>query len=103
MLFSSSKRALSSITTATCFSFSAAVEQRAHDRRVLARGAVERRLDREHLRIFGGLLHELHDRIERFVRMVQQDVAFANLREDIGHADQALRNRRRERRVVQRS
>ena len=53
-------------------------EQRAHDRRVLARGAVERRLDREHLLVFGGLLQELHDRIERFVR---DDAAGCRLRE----------------------
>ena len=42
-------------------------------------------------RILGGLLHELNDRIERLVRMVQQNVAFANLREDVGDADQTLR------------
>ncbi len=89
------------MTTATCFSFSAAVEQRANDRRVLSRRAVERRFDGENLRILGRLRYELNDRIERLVRMVQQDVAFANLREDVGDADQPLGNRRLKRLVAQ--
>ncbi len=76
-------------------------EQRANDRRVLSRRSVERRLDGENLRILGRLRYELNDRIERLVRMVQQDVAFANLREDVGGADQTLGNRRLERLVAQ--
>ena len=76
------------------------VDQRADDRRV-ARRAVERLLDREDVGIFGGLVHELHDRIERLVRMVQQQIAFADHREDVGLPDQTFRDRRGERRIVQ--
>ena len=65
-------------------------DQRVDDRRVAARGAVQRLLDREHVRIDGRLTHELHDRIERLVRVVQEHVAFADHREDIGRADQRL-------------
>ena len=101
MLFSSSKRALSSISVATCLPASAASISACDDRRV-ARRAVERLLDRQHVGIVGGLAHELHDRIERLVGMVQQQIAFADHREHIGRAAQAPRNRRRERRIVQR-
>ena len=52
-------------------------DQRAHDRRVGA-GAVERLLDREHVRIVGRLGDELDDVLERLVGMVQQDVALAD-------------------------
>ena len=76
-------------------------EQRANDRRVLARSPIERRFDRENLWIFGRLLHELDHRIERLVGMVQHDVAFANLREDVRRADEPLGNRRHERLVAQ--
>ena len=46
-------------------------DQRIDDRRIVA-GAIERLLDREHLRIRGGLPHEIHHRREALVRMVQQ-------------------------------
>ena len=63
---------------------------RLHERRDDGRVAgspVQRLLDRQDVRIFGGLAHELHDRIERVVGMVEQDVAFADRREEIGLPD----------------
>ena len=64
------------------FSLVGRPRQRHDDRRVAA-GAVERLLDRQHVRVLGGGLHERHHRIERFVRMVQQDVAPLDRREDV--------------------
>ncbi len=52
MLFSSSKRALSSTRAATCLPFSAARARARDDGRVAA-GAVEGLLDREHVRVVG--------------------------------------------------
>ncbi len=40
--------------------------------------AVQGHLDGQHLRIFRGLLDELHDRAERFIRMVNQQVLVAD-------------------------
>ena len=76
------------------------VDERAHHRRVAGR-AVQRLLDREHVGVGGRLLHELHDRVERLVRVVQQQIAFTNRREHVGLPDQPLGKRRRERRIVQ--
>ena len=42
------------------------------------RGAVERLLDRHHVRIARGLAQELHHRIEGFVRVVDDDVLLAD-------------------------
>ncbi len=59
------------------------VDERVDDRRV-ARRAVERLLDREHLRVGCCLREErLHRSGERVVRVVQQDVALADRREDV--------------------
>ena len=56
--------------------------QRRHDGRV-RRGAVERLLDRHHVRIARGLAQELHHRIEGFVRVVDDDVLLADRREAV--------------------
>ena len=70
MFACSSKRALISTTTSTCLPASRGVDQRVDDRRVTA-GAVERLLDREHVRVGGRLLDEcLHAGGERVVRVV---------------------------------
>ena len=68
-------------------------EQGARNGRILARRAIERRFDGQHFFVVGGLVKKLHDGIERFVRVVQQDVAFANRCEHVGDADEPLRNR----------
>ena len=52
----------------------------------VATGAIERLLDGEHPGIRGGGGHELDDRIERLVRMVEEDVALGDGREDVGAA-----------------
>ena len=58
------------------------VDQRVDDGGV-ARGAVERLLDREHVRVGGGLLDEpLHARGERVVGVVDEHVALAQRGED---------------------
>ena len=80
------------------------VDQRVDDRRV-AGGAVQRLLDREHLRVGRGLLDEpLHARGERVVRVVHEHVALAQRREDalrrLALAERRVR-RRHERRVLQ--
>ena len=65
-------------------------DQSLHDGRVAA-GAIERDFDGEHLRIGRGDFDEVDDRIEAFIRMVQQDILFADDFENIG--------RRRQRRI----
>ena len=60
-------------------------------RRAIERNGVARRL-----------FDELDHRIERLVRMVQQQIAFTNGGEQIGGSDQALGDCRREGRIVQR-
>ena len=58
------------------------VDERVDDRGVAGR-AVQRLLDRQHVRVGGGLLDEaLHARGERVVRVVHQHVAVAQRRED---------------------
>ena len=74
MLRSSSKRAISSTTTVTCLPRSAARLSARDDRRVGA-GPVQRLLDGEHVGVVGRLLDHRHDRVERLVRVVQQQVA----------------------------
>ena len=60
------------------------VDQRVDDRGV-AGGPVQRLLDREDVRVGGGLLQEgLDGGGERVVRVVQQDVALAQRGEDVG-------------------
>ncbi len=62
------------------------VDQRLHDRAV-ARRAVQRLLDGEHVRIARRLLEEaLHARRERLVRVVDQHVALADRGEEVGAA-----------------
>ena len=64
------------------------VDERVDDRGV-AGGAVERLLDRQHVRVGGGLLDEpLHRRRERVVRVVQQHVVAPR---GLEHVDRARR------------
>src|ERR1035438_8050852 len=146
MLFSSSKRALSSMSVATCLPFSAAsmsapttgelplvryrvcliastwgslaawltncttgsndsygwCSRRSPSRIAANRSvvpiSVQGLFDRQHVGIVGRLVDELHDRIERFVRVVQQEIAFANRGEQIGRPDQSFGDGRSERR-----
>ena len=80
------------------------VDQRVDDRGV-ARRAVQRLLDREHIRVGGGLFDEpLHRRGERVVGVVHEHVAVAQRREDaLGGFPftERGRGRRHERRVLQ--
>ncbi len=60
-------------------------DERSHDRRVLARGPVQRLLDRQHLWVAGSLLHEqLHRGVERVVRMLDHHIALPQDGEDVG-------------------
>ena len=56
--------------------------KRAHDRRIV-RGAVQRLLDGDDVGIAGGLLQELHDHVEGFVRVVDDQVLLPDRREDV--------------------
>ena len=102
MLFSSSKRALSSTSTATCLPFRAASQQGVDHRRVLAH-PVEGDLDGQHVGVAGGRLEEFDHRLERLVRMVQQDVSPLDDVEDLSpcHALQTPRRSGDESRVFQ--
>ena len=57
------------------------LDQRTHQGRIATR-AIERLFDRKHLRIAGGLLDEIHHRLKRIVRMVQEDVLRAERLKD---------------------
>src|SRR5207249_2747647 len=54
----------------------------AHDRAILAR-PIKRLLDRHDCRVTGGLPHELHNDIEAFVGMVDDDVLLPDRREAV--------------------
>ena len=58
------------------------LRQRAHDRRVV-RGAVQRLLDRDDVGIARRLLQELHDDVERFIGVMDDQVLLPDRREDI--------------------
>ena len=53
------------------------------DNRRIAADPVQRLLDREHIRIRRRLLYELNHRLEGHIRMMQQDIASADLRKNI--------------------
>ena len=77
MLASSSNRALISTRTTTCLPGLGRLDQRGDDGGVAGR-PVQGLLDRQHLRIGGGLLDEpLHAGRERVVGVLDQDVALA--------------------------
>ena len=81
MLACSSKRALSSTSATTCLPCSAAFTSERTSALSGAGGAVDRLLDREHVRVGGGLLDERLDRRrERVVRVVHEHVAAAQQR-----------------------
>ena len=94
MLFASSKRALSSTKHGDLLAVLDRARERARERAVAA-DAVERLLDRQHVRILGGLLEEAQHRIERLVRVVQQHVAALDQREHRVRVAQRARDDRR--------
>ena len=102
MLLSSSKRAFSSTSTATCLPFSMALEQALDDRRI-ASDAIQRDLDRQHFRIDRGAPQKFDHRLERIEGMMQQHVVAPQHREDIvfGFRMQLRRRVRQERSVLQ--
>jgi hypothetical protein len=59
------------------------VHERFDNGRVAAR-AIERDLDREHLRVLRGALDEFDDWIEALVRMMQEHVLFAHHFKNVG-------------------
>ncbi len=73
MLASSSKRAFSSTSAVTDLPASAASTS-VFDDRSFGGGAVERLLDRDHVGIARGLLQELHHHVERFIRVMDDQV-----------------------------
>ena len=77
MLLSSSKRAFSSTSAATCLSSSMRLQQRLDHRRIAAH-AVQADLDGQHVGIVRRLAQEIDHRLERIERMVQQDVLAAD-------------------------
>ena len=77
------------------------LDQQIHQRRFGA-GAINRLLDRQHVGVVHGLVQELHHRVERLERVVQQHVTAPQLLEDRLLAHQRGRPGRRERREAQR-
>ena len=65
------------------------LDQRLHQHRVDAR-AIDRLLDRDHVRIVGRLADELDHRLEGLERVVQQDVVLAQRSEQVGLVAQAV-------------
>src|SRR5258706_6001143 len=57
-------------------------------------GAVQGHLDGQHRRVVGGRLDEAHHRIERLVRVVQQDVPLADQPEQVALAIAQLNRER---------
>ena len=53
------------------------LDQRRHDRAAVA-GAVERLLDRDHVRVARRLLHELHHHLEALVGVVDDEILLAD-------------------------
>ena len=66
------------------------LHERLHQRRIDA-GAIDSLLDRDNIGIVRRAANELDDRLERLIRVVQQDVVLAHRREDVRLADEALR------------
>jgi hypothetical protein len=64
------------------------LDQRFHQHRVDAR-AIDRLLDRDDVGVVGRAPDELHHRIERLERVMEQDVVAPDRREDVGLAGQA--------------
>ncbi len=82
LVFSSSSRAWKARPVqVTCLPISAGAGQGVDDR-VGVGGAIQRHLDRQDLGILRGLLDELDDRPEGFIRVVDQDVLVADGGED---------------------
>ena len=100
MLFSSSKRAFNSTSTATCLPFSAA-SIRAFHHRGIDPHAIERLLDGQHQRIVGGSRDKVHDGSKAIIRMMQRDIVVANRGENIMPLAQLRRRMRHKRRIFQ--
>ena len=82
MLASSSKRALSSTSAVTDLPASAASASALTIGESVGR-AVERLLDRDDVRIARRLIEELHHHVERFVRVMDDQVLLADRREAV--------------------
>ena len=82
MLASSSKRAFNSTSAVTDLPASAASISASHDGAV-GGGAVERLLDRDDVGIARRLVQELHDDVERFVRVVDDEILEPDRREAV--------------------
>ena len=102
MLLDSSKRARSSNRAVTSLPASAAAMKRLGEMR-LACQAVQRDLDRHDGRVDGGLAQQLHERVHRLVRIVQQHLALGHLLDDGAVSLEACRPLRREGRLHERS
>ncbi len=76
------------------------LHQRADDSRI-APGAIKGLLDGQDARVFRRLFQETHHAVEVFVRMVQQNIALANHREQVRLVPQRRRDRPDKRRVAQ--
>ncbi len=85
ILLSSSKRAFSSTSTATSLPFWRASSSACHHRRV-APHPVQGLLDRQHIRVARCLLQEVDHRLERIVRVVDQDILVADGGKDVAVA-----------------
>ena len=88
MLLRSSKRALSSTSTATCLPRSRGRDQPIDERRIGA-DPIQRHLDRHDVRIVHRRVDKRLDRGERVERMVHQLIAVLDLVEDLGLAPSA--------------
>ena len=98
MLRSSSKRAVNSTSTVTCLLASAARCRLAIIGEPDA-DPIERLLDRQDVRILGGLLEQRDHRIVGVVRVVEQHVALVDHREQIRMRRAGQHRRRHERRI----
>ncbi len=76
------------------------LDQRVHQHRIDA-GAIDGLLDCDHVGIVAGLPDELDDRVERLIRMMQQDVVLPDRGQDVGLIAQPLRCAGHERRILE--
>src|SRR5262249_33243468 len=65
------------------------LDQRFHQHRADS-GAVHRLLDRDYVGIIGRLADEVDDRLERLIRMMEEDIVLAYRGEDVGLIAQAI-------------
>jgi hypothetical protein len=100
MLLSSSKRARELDERGDLLAVARGLLQGFDDRRIAA-GAVERQLDSHHVLIFGCLTDEIDHRHEGFIRVVKDDVLFADPFVKFGRFGALRGNHGREARIKQ--